>query len=128
MNFFEKLARQFRECDKYLSDIVREKCGARCCKSENLESVDNGRRMSMFFCPPRVIVNRMIVGRNRLECRSMRVRQSATWRTEHISHPKICESFCWHHQKLIGIKCRILHRLRVRPRCRGTGTWLFIFH
>src|SRR6202521_6325001 len=91
MNLSEKLARQLRECDKYLSNIVREECGTRRGKSEHLQSVDDGRRVSMLPCPLRVIVNRMIVGRNCLECRSMCVRQSATWCPEHLSHPKLCE-------------------------------------
>src|ERR1700674_3754367 len=108
MNLFEKLARQFSECDKYLADIVREKRGSWRGKGENLKAVDDGCRMSMFFCPLRVIVNRMIVGRNCLERRSMRVRQSATWRPEHISHPKICECFCRQQQKFAGIECGIL--------------------
>src|SRR5580693_9121403 len=128
MNLSEKLARQLRECNKYLSNKVREECGARCGKGENLQSVHDGRRMPMLLCPLRVIVNRMIVGRNCLECRSMRVRQSATWCPEHISHPKLCESFCWHHQKLAGIECGILHRPRLRARCRGTGIWLFSYY
>jgi hypothetical protein len=62
MNLSEKLARQLRECDEYLSNIVREESGARRGKSENLQSVDDGRRVSMLPCPLHVIVNRMIVG------------------------------------------------------------------
>jgi hypothetical protein len=51
MNLFEKLARQFSEYDKYLADIVQEKRGSWRGKGENLQAVDDGCRMSMFFCP-----------------------------------------------------------------------------
>src|SRR5580704_3368036 len=128
MNLFEKLARQLRKCDKYLSNIVREECRARRGKSENLQPVDDGRQVSMLPCPLHVIVNRMIVGRNCLERCSMRIRQSATWCPEHVSHPELCESPCRHQQKLAGIKRGLLHRLRLGARCRGTATWLISYY
>jgi hypothetical protein len=62
MNLSEKFARQLRKCDEDLSNIVREESGSRSGKSENLQSVDDGRRMSMLPCPLHVIMNRMIVG------------------------------------------------------------------
>ena len=85
MHFFQESTRGTRECHKHVADVLRKEGGTRSSESENLQSMDHRSAMPMAARVLDIVVDRVIVRRNRLESRGMRIRQCAAWGAEDVA-------------------------------------------
>jgi len=72
---------------------MREEGGSRRSERKNLKSVDHGGAVSMSRSPNRVVVNRVVIGRNCLKRGGMRVGQSAARCPEDVPNLQILKAF-----------------------------------
>jgi len=85
MHFFQESTRGTRECHKHIADVLRKESGARSSEGENLQSMYHRSRMPMSARVLDIVVDRVIVSRNRLESGGMRIRQCAAWGAEYVA-------------------------------------------
>jgi hypothetical protein len=86
MYFLEKLAGRLGKRDEHASDVLRKEC---CPGSREREDLQTMHYRGCVSVTPRilhVVVNRMIVSRNRLEGRGVRICECAAWSGD-ISDP-----------------------------------------
>ena len=96
MNLFEKFARQFSKGNKDFADVMWKECRARSSKSKYLKPMNHRRRVPVPCSPYRVVVDGVIVGRNSLKGRCMRISQCAAGRSKYISDLEIFKSLGRH--------------------------------
>ena len=104
MHLGQEGAGQLKEADEHLADEVREQGGSRCGESQHLEAVYNRRDMSVLARPLGVVVHRVIVHRDRLEGRSMGVRQGAAGGPEDLADAKVLEHPGRDDQERVGVE------------------------
>jgi hypothetical protein len=109
--FLQKLARQLRERDEHLSDVMGKEGCPRGRESKYLEAVYDRRRVTVPCGPNGIVMYRMIVCRYRLEGRRMSVRKSAARRAEDVANLEVRESAGGYYEKVIGIKVSKCQRL-----------------
>ena len=93
MYFLEKLAGRLGKRDEHVSDVLRkERCpGSR--EREYLQAMHYRGCVSMTPCILYVVVNRMIVSRNGLEGRGMRIGECAAWCAEDFANAQVVKAF-----------------------------------
>ena len=82
MYFLEKLAGRLGKRDEHVSDVLRKERCSGSCEREYLQAMHYRPCVSMTSRILHVVVNRMIVGRNGLEGRGMRIGECAAWCAE----------------------------------------------
>jgi hypothetical protein len=95
MYFFEKLAGRLGKRDKHVSDVLRKE---RCPGSREREYVQSMRYRGNVSVKPdilHVVVNRMIVSRNGLEGRGVRIGECAAWCAKDFANAKVCWAQRW---------------------------------
>jgi hypothetical protein len=100
--FLQKLARQLRERDEHLSDVMGKEGCPRGRESKYLEAVYDRRRVTVPCGPNGIVMYRMIVCRYRL---------SAARRAEDVANLEVRESAGGYYEKVIGIKVSKCQRL-----------------
>src|ERR1700733_4228326 len=90
MYFLEKLAGGLGKRDEHGSDVLRkERCsGSR--EREYLQAMHYRGRVSVSPRILQVVVNRMIVSRNGLEGRGVRIGECAAWCAKDFANAKVC--------------------------------------
>jgi hypothetical protein len=92
MNLFEKSAREFSKCNEDFANVMWEKCRAGRGKSKHLKPMNYRRRVPVPFGQYRVVVDGVIIGRNGLKSRCMRICQCAAGRSKYIADLEIFKS------------------------------------
>src|SRR5713101_6378655 len=89
MYFLEKLAGRLGKRDEHISDVLRkERCpGSR--EREYLQAMHYRSCVSMTLRILHVVVNRMIVSRNGLEGRGVRIGECAAWCAEDFANAQV---------------------------------------
>src|SRR5277367_233113 len=89
MYFLEKLAGHFGKRYEHVSDVLgKERCpGSR--EREYLQAMHYGGRVSVTPRILHVVVNRMIVSRNSLEGRGVRIGECAAWCAEDFANAQV---------------------------------------
>src|SRR6476660_8164927 len=85
MHFFQESTRGTRECHKHVADVLRKQGGTRSSEGENLQSMHHRSGMPVSARVLDIVVDRVIISRNRLESGGMRICQCATWGAEYIA-------------------------------------------
>jgi hypothetical protein len=85
MYLFKELARQFGEGNEDLSDVMRKKGCAWSGESQDLQTMDHWSAVSVSLGPFDVVMDRVIVRRDCLERRCMRIGECSTRRAKHLS-------------------------------------------
>ena len=85
VHFLQESTRGTRECHKHVADVLRKEGGARSSEGENLQSMYHGSRMPVSTRVLDIVVDRVIVSRNRLESGGMRIRQCAARGAEYVA-------------------------------------------
>lgn len=83
---------------------MREQGGSRRGESQHLEAVYNRRDMSVLARPLGVVVQRVIVHRDRLDGRGMSVRQGAAGGPEHLADAQVLARPGRDNQESVGVK------------------------
>src|ERR1700693_6154150 len=89
MYFLEKLAGRLGKGDEHISDVLRKE---RCPRSRESEYLQAMHYWGCVSVTPRilyVIVNRMIVSRNGLEGRGVRIGKCAAWGAEDFTNAQV---------------------------------------
>src|ERR1700675_1353047 len=104
MYFFEKLAGRLRKRDEHVSDVLRkEGCpGSR--EREYLQTMHYRSRVSVTPRIFHVVVNRMIVSRNGLEGRGVRIGECTAWCAENVANAQIVKRSRRYNGEASGIK------------------------
>ena len=74
VHLLQESTRGTRERHKHVADVLRKQGGTRSSESENLQSMHHRSSMPVSARVLDVVMDRVIVSRNRLESRRMRVR------------------------------------------------------
>ena len=85
VHLLKESTRGTRECHKHVADVLRKEGGTRSSEGENLQSMHHRSRMPVSACVLDIVVDRVIVSRNRLESGGMRIRQGAAWGAEYVA-------------------------------------------
>ncbi len=85
VHLLQESTRGTRECHKYVADVLRKEGGTRSSESENLQSMHHRSAMPVSARALDIVVDRVIVSRNRLESGGMRIRQCATRGAEYVA-------------------------------------------
>ena len=85
MHLLQEPARGARKREKHVADVLRKEGGTRSSEGENLQSMHHRSAMPVSSRVLYIVVDRVIVSRNRLESGGMRVRQSATRGAEDLA-------------------------------------------
>src|SRR5258705_13750323 len=104
MYFLEKLAGRLSKRDEHVSDVLRKK---RCPGSREREYLQAMHYRGCVSMTPRilhVVVNRMIVSRNGLEGRGMRIGECAAWCAEDFADAQIVKRSRRHNGEAFWIK------------------------
>src|SRR6266481_2901605 len=89
MHFLVELARRLRKGDKYVSYVLRKERCAGSREREYLQSVHDGRAVSVTPCILHVIMYRMIISRNSLESRGVGVSERSARCAEDFSNAQV---------------------------------------
>src|SRR5277367_268448 len=90
--FLEKLAGRLSERNEHVSDVLgKERCPGSC-EREYLQTMHHRSCVSMTPRVFHVIVNRVIVSRNGLEGRGMRISQCTTWCAKDFADAQVVKS------------------------------------
>ena len=104
MHFFQESTRGTRECHKHVADVLRKEGGTRSSEGENLQSMHHRSSMPVSARVLDIVVDRVIVSRNRLESGGMRIRQCAAWGAENLADAQVLEPSRRHDGKANRIK------------------------
>src|SRR5205807_797534 len=104
MHFFQEPTRGARKDKKHVADVLWKEGGTRSSEGENLQSMHHRSSMPVSARVLDIVVDRVIVSRNRLESRGMRIRQCETWGGEYVADAKVLEHFRRHDGKANRIK------------------------
>ena len=85
VHLLQESTRGTRECHKHVADVLRKEGGTRSSESENLRSMHHRSSMPVSARVLDIVVDRVIVSRNRLESGGMRIRQCAAWGAEYVA-------------------------------------------
>ena len=85
MYLLQESTRGARKRKEHVADVLRKEGGARSGEGENLQSVHDRSSMPMSARVLDIVVDRVIVSRNRLESGGVRVRQCAAWGAEYLA-------------------------------------------
>ena len=85
MHLLQESTRGARKRKKLVADVLRKKGGARSSEGKNLQPMHHRSSMPMSARVLDIVVDRVIVGRNRLESGGMRVRQCAAGGAEDLA-------------------------------------------
>src|SRR2546423_5698687 len=85
MHFLQESARGARKREKHVADVLRKEGGARSSEGEDLQPMHYGSSMPVSARVLDIVVDRVIVSRNRLESGGMRIRQCAAWGAEYVA-------------------------------------------
>ena len=104
MYFLEKLAGRLGKRDEHVSDVLRkERCpGSR--EREYLQAVHYRGCVSVTPRVFHVVVNRMIVSRNGLEGRSVRIGECAAWCAEDFANAQVFKRSRAYNGEVAGVK------------------------
>src|SRR5260370_29666148 len=104
MYFLEKLAGRVSKRDEHVSDVLRKERCPRSCEREYLQAMHYRGCVSMMPRILHVIVNRMIVSRNGLEGRGMRIGECAAWCAEDFTDTQVVKRSRWYDGEIAGVK------------------------
>ena len=85
MHLFQESTRSARKRQKHVADVLRKEGGTRSGEGENLQPMHHRSRMPVSARVLDIVVDRVIVSRNRLESGGMRIRQRAAWGAEYVA-------------------------------------------
>ena len=105
MYFLQKLAGRLKERDEHVSDVLRKE---RCPGSSEREYLQAMHYRCCVSVTPRildVVVNRMIVCRNGLEGRSVRIGECAAWCAEDLANAQDFKRSRRYNGEIAGVKC-----------------------
>jgi hypothetical protein len=85
MHFFQEPARGARKTKKHVADVLRKESCTRSSECENLQSMHQRSSMPVSSRVLDIVVDRVIVSRDRLESGGMRIRQCATRGAEYVA-------------------------------------------
>ena len=104
MYFLEKLAGRLSKRDEHVSDVLRKE---RCPGSREREYLQAMHYRGCVSVTPRilhVVVNRMIVGRNGLEGRGVRIGECAAWCAEDFANAQVFKRSRVYNGEVAGVK------------------------
>src|SRR6202042_3606297 len=104
MDLLEKLAGHLGKRDEYVSDVLRKE---RCPGSREREYLQGMHYRACVSVTPRilhVVVNRMIVGRNGLEGRGVRIGECAAWCAEDFANTQVFKRSRRYDGEIAGVK------------------------
>jgi len=104
MYFLEKLAGCLGKRDEHVSDVLRKE---RCPGSREREYLQAMHYRGCVSVTPRildVVVNRMIVSRNRLEGRGVRIGECTAWCAEDFANAQIFKCSSRYNREASGVK------------------------
>jgi hypothetical protein len=104
VHLLQEPARCARKRKKHVADVLRKERGTRSSEGKNLQSMHHRSNMPVSACVLNIVVDGMIVSRNRLESGGMRVRQCAAWGAEHLPNAQVLEPSRRHDGKANRIK------------------------
>src|SRR4029077_197431 len=104
MHFFQESTRSARKRHKHVADILWKEGGARSSEGENLQSMHHRSSMPVSARVLDIVVDRVVVSRNRLKSGGMRIRQCAAWGAEYVAHGQVLEPSRRHDGKANRIK------------------------
>ena len=79
MHFFQEPTRGARKRKKHVADVLRKESGTRSSEGEILQSMHHRSGMPVSARVLDIVVDRVIVSRNRLESGGMRICQCTAW-------------------------------------------------
>ena len=85
MHFFQEPTRSARKRKKHVAYVLRKEGGTRSSEGENLQSMHHRSGVPVSTRVFDIVVDRVIVSRNRLESGGMRIRQCAAWGAEYVA-------------------------------------------
>jgi hypothetical protein len=74
-----------RKCNEHVADVFWKEGGTRSSEGENLQSMHHRSSMPVSARVLDIVVDRVIVSRNRLESGGMRIRLGAAWGAEYVA-------------------------------------------
>src|ERR1700677_2166031 len=104
MYFLEKLAGRLRKRDEHVSDVLRKQC---CPGSRERKYLQTMHYRGCVPVIPRilhVVVNRMIVSRNGLEGRGMRIGECAAWCAEGFANSQVFKCSRRYNGEVVWVK------------------------
>ena len=104
MHFFQEPTRGARKRKKHVADVLRKEGGTRSSEGKNLQSMHHRSNMPVSARVLDIVVDRVVVSRNRLESRGMRVRQCAAWGAENLADAQVLEPSRRHDGETSGIE------------------------
>ena len=104
MHFFQEPTRGARKRKKHVADVLRKEGRAGSSEGENLQSMHHRSSMPVSARVLDIVVDRVIVSRNRLESGGMRIRQCAAWGAEYVANAQVLEPSRRHDGKANRIK------------------------
>src|SRR6202035_5841033 len=104
MYFLEKLAGRLGKRDEHVSDVLRkERCpGSR--EREDLQAMHYRGRMSVTPRILHVVMDRMIVSRNALEGRGVRIGECAAWCAEDFANAQVFKCSRRYNGEVAGVE------------------------
>ena len=91
MHLLQESTRSARKRKKLVADVLRKEGGTRSSEGENLQSMHYRSSMAVSARVLDIVVDRVIVSRNRLESGGMRIRQCAAWGAEYVADAYVLE-------------------------------------
>jgi hypothetical protein len=85
MHLIQESTQGARKRQKHIANVLRKEGGTRSSEGENLQSMHHRSSAPVSARVLDIVVDRVIVSRNRLEGGGMRVRQCAAWGAEHLA-------------------------------------------
>src|SRR6266850_2246561 len=104
MDLLQEPTRGARKRKKHVADVLRKEGGTRSSEGENLQPMHHRSSMPVSARVLDIVVDRVIVSRNRLESGGMRIRQCAAWGAEYVADAQVLEPSRRHDGKANRIK------------------------
>src|SRR5258708_4744435 len=104
MHLLQESTRGARKRKKLVADVLRKEGGTRSSEGKNLQSMHHRSNMPVSARVLDIVMDRVVVSRNRLESGGMRVRQRSTWGAEHLADAQVLKPSRRHDGETIGIE------------------------
>src|SRR5277367_3850320 len=104
MYFLEKLAGRLGKRDEHISNVLRKECCSGSREREYLQAMHYRGCVSVTLRILHVVMNRMIVSRNGLEGRGVRIGEGAAWCAEDFANAQVFKRSRRYNGELAGVK------------------------
>jgi hypothetical protein len=99
VHLFEEFAGRAHKRNKNVADVLRKERSPRSREGENLQAMHYRSSMSMPSCIFHIVVDGMIVSRNRLKGGGVRICNCAAWSPENVADAEVLKPSGWHNGK-----------------------------